>query len=188
VFGCQKEEDKFVIWKHSVKWRRYAGINVNEEALLFEGFNKKKKRRRIETIYNCLKKFNIMKSIKEGRIYNIFTEHNQEFIIRKAIRKKNSNLNYVEEEEIIDPEKLFMNWRTRKKKPSDKLINVVMFIYRKIVEKKDKKVFKGKRKKRRRRERYLDEDCLRKIFNVSKNLKCSDSLKTEGVNSSSEEF
>jgi hypothetical protein len=36
------------------KWKRYAEINVMKEALLFESFVKRKKRKRIETIFNCL--------------------------------------------------------------------------------------------------------------------------------------
>jgi hypothetical protein len=123
-FGCQREEDKFIIWKHIVKWKKYTEINVNEEALLFEGFGKKKKRKKIETLFNCIKKLNIMKNMKKGKIYNLFTESNLEHIIRKIVRKKDSNLSYVEKEENIDLEKLFMNWRTRKKKSPDKIVNV----------------------------------------------------------------
>jgi hypothetical protein len=102
MYGCQKEEDKFIIWKHAVKWRRYTEINANEEAVLFENFTKKKKRRKIETIYNCVRRINIEKIMKEGKIYNLFVEGNLEFIIRKAVRKRNSNLNYLEKEENLN--------------------------------------------------------------------------------------
>jgi hypothetical protein len=48
MFGCQKEENKFVIWKNSVKWRRYAEFNLNGEALLLERFSKRKKRKELK--------------------------------------------------------------------------------------------------------------------------------------------
>jgi hypothetical protein len=119
-----------------------------------------------------------MKIVKEGFIYNLFTEQNQEFIIRKAIRKKKSSLHFIKEERTIEPEDLFTSWRTKKKKPPDKLINIMMFIYRRTVEKKNKKLF-GKKRKRRRRELQC-ENCLVEESNERKNRDCvvfSDVLK-----------
>jgi hypothetical protein len=40
-FGCQRDENKFIMWKHVVKWKIYAEILIDENMLLFESFGKK---------------------------------------------------------------------------------------------------------------------------------------------------
>jgi hypothetical protein len=139
MFGWQRDEDKFIIWKHAVKWSRYAEINANNEAMLFEGFSRKKKMRRVEILFNCMKIFNLFKKMKEDRIYNLFSESNMEYIIRKAVKKKSSNISYIESKEEINSEKLFMNWRTRKKKPSIKLLILKCLFIGETLKRKPKK-------------------------------------------------
>jgi hypothetical protein len=52
AYGIQKEENNYVIWKHVLKWKKYAEINLFDEGILFEVFNKKKRRKKVETIFN----------------------------------------------------------------------------------------------------------------------------------------
>jgi hypothetical protein len=144
MFGWQKVEEKYIIWKHAVKWRKYAEINSRDESLLFEGFNKKKKRRRIEVLFNCMQKFNLIRNMKENKIYNIFTRNNLEFIVRKAVRKKNSSWMYSEYEEEANSGNLIDNWKIKIKKPPDKIVNLELLICLKNYEKKIKKMFKGR--------------------------------------------
>jgi hypothetical protein len=44
-FGCQRCENRFIIWKHVVKWKKYAEVSVNERVVYIDGFNNRKKRR-----------------------------------------------------------------------------------------------------------------------------------------------
>jgi hypothetical protein len=153
TYGWQKVEEKYIIWKHAVKWRRYAEINSRNEALLFEGFDKKKKRRKIEVLFNCFQTFNLARSIKENKIYNVFTKKNLDFIIRKAVKKKNSIWKYFEDEEDVNNFNLTDNWKV--KKPPDKIVNVELLLCCKSSKEKIEK-FNGKKKKKRRRERIIN--------------------------------
>jgi hypothetical protein len=62
--------------------------------------------------------------MKEGRLYDIFNRGNLELLIRKAVRKKNEVICYEEEEICL--EKVYKNWRTRRKKNPDRLIRLKM--------------------------------------------------------------
>jgi hypothetical protein len=71
----------------------------------FEGFGRKKKRRRIETIFICIQKLGFMTKLKEGKLYNIFEKENLDLLIRKAIRKKETVLCVEENNEECCQEK-----------------------------------------------------------------------------------
>jgi hypothetical protein len=148
-FGIQKEEENFVIWKHMVKWTRYAEVNYLNEGIVFESKCKKKKRRRIETIIKCVKEFGIDRKIKMNKIYELFTKENRKFIIRKMVRRRSSDYVKVTEEEEINAFNLFEYCKLGGKKPPDKIIHVSLIIHQMSM--KPLKIFKGKRKKRRRK-------------------------------------
>jgi hypothetical protein len=122
-FGVQKEENNFVIWKHAVKWRKYAEISTIGNALIFESFEKRKRRRKVEVIFNCLRRIGFCKKMKEGKIYDLFTKRNQEFIIKKAVKNKKAVWLSEELEENLDNFNLSNNWSMRYKKPPDKVIH-----------------------------------------------------------------
>jgi hypothetical protein len=150
-FGVQKEEKNFVIWKHAEKWRKYAEINTLGDALIFESFEKRKRKRRkkVETIFNCLRRIDLCRKLKEGKIYDLFTKKNQEFIIKKAVKNKKAVWSSAELEENLNNFNLNRNWKC--KKPPDKVIHIVFNFVQKC--KTNIKFDKGKRKKRRRKER-----------------------------------
>jgi hypothetical protein len=67
--------------------------------------------------------------MKTGRIYKIFNRDNLELLIKKVVRKKRMNKEayyYKEEEMEMYSEKVSKNWKTRWKKPSDKMIKILM--------------------------------------------------------------
>jgi hypothetical protein len=161
-FGCQRSENKFIIWKHVIKWKLYAEVLINEKVALIEGFGRRKKRRRIEVLFNYIMKFNYLVRMKERKLYNIFTKDNLEQLIRRAVKKKRTDLYCDEKEEELCSDKFSKNWKTRRKKPPDKIVDVKMLSYE-VTGKKMKKLFKEKGKKRRRQ-------CLNSIKRSSKTI------------------
>jgi hypothetical protein len=154
-FGIQKEEENFVIWKHVIKWTRYAEVNYLNEGIVFESKCKKKKRRRIKTIIKCVKEFGIDRKIKENKIYELFTKENRKFIIRKMVRRRSSGYVKVTAEEETDAFNLFEYSKLGGKKPPDKITHVSLVTHHMSV--KPLKMFKGKRKKRRRKLLFSDQ-------------------------------
>jgi hypothetical protein len=67
-FGCQKNENKFIIGKHVVKWKRYAEVIINEKIAITDGFGRKKKRNRIMTLFSCVQKFNYYVKNERGKV------------------------------------------------------------------------------------------------------------------------
>jgi hypothetical protein len=92
--------------------------------------------------------------MKEGRIYNVLKEDNLEFMTRKTVRKKNAELQCVEEEMELYSEKFSKNWKTRRKKPPDKLIEVKLSLHLKLKyeNRKVRKKSLGKKMRKKRRE------------------------------------
>jgi hypothetical protein len=168
-FGCQRSENKFIIWKHVVKWRKYAEILINEKTAYVEGFGRRKKGEKIETIFLCVQKLGFMTKMKEGKLYNVFEKENLDLLIRKTVWKKKTELYCEEEDEEFCLGKFCKDWRTRRKKPPDKIVNVKLSIRSNVVRKKKEKMFKGKRKKRRRKYVNLEENNSKMILIAKEN-------------------
>jgi hypothetical protein len=86
-FSLQRSVDRFIIWKHGIKWKRYAEILIEEKTAYINGFGKSKKRRKVDILFNIIDNFRGMFKMKVGRIYNIFNRENLELLVRKAVKK-----------------------------------------------------------------------------------------------------
>jgi hypothetical protein len=67
--------------------------------------------------------------MKTKRIYNIFNRENLELLIRKTVKKKRKVkdiLCYKEEEMDLYLEKINKNWKTRRKKPANKIVKILI--------------------------------------------------------------
>jgi hypothetical protein len=126
-FGIQRSIDRFIIWKHAIKWKEYAEVLIKDKIAYINGFSNRKKRRKIEVMFNVVDNFQIMIKMKAGRIYDIFNRDNLGLLIRKAVRKKrlSKDIYYYKEEAMeIYLEKISKSWKTRRKKPSVKLVKI----------------------------------------------------------------
>jgi hypothetical protein len=39
----ERSIDRFIIWKHTIKWKKYAEVCVKERIVYIDGFGKRKK-------------------------------------------------------------------------------------------------------------------------------------------------
>lgn len=102
-YGIQRNIDRFIIWKYAIKWEVYAEILFNGKLIIMNGFGNRKKRRKIDILYDIINSFQRMFKMKNDRIYNLFNQKNLKQLIRKAVKKKR-RIKYVLyfEEETID--------------------------------------------------------------------------------------
>jgi hypothetical protein len=78
-------------------------------------------------LVNVIDDFKNMFILKPGRIYNIFNRENLDLLLRKTVRKKKREKDILScKEEVMHNylEKISKNWKTRRKKPPDKIIEV----------------------------------------------------------------
>jgi hypothetical protein len=71
-----------------------------------------------------------MFKMEKNKIYNIFNQKNLKHLVRSASikRKKREEILYLEEEAMeLYLEKVSKNWKTRRKKPLGKLVEVKLY-------------------------------------------------------------
>jgi hypothetical protein len=101
-YGLQRSIDRFIIWKHSVKWEKYAEILFREKTAIINGFGNRKKRRKIDVLFNVIHNFKDMFKMKTGRVYNIFNGNNLNLLVRKAVKKKGKDKEVICYKEEMD--------------------------------------------------------------------------------------
>jgi hypothetical protein len=101
-FGLQRSFDRFIIWQHAIKWKKYAEVFIKERIICIDGFGKPKKRRKVEILFNIINEFDVMTKMKTGRINNIFNRDNLELLIGKIVRERkvSREIYYYKEEEM----------------------------------------------------------------------------------------
>jgi hypothetical protein len=127
-YGIQKSIDRFIIWKYAIKCEMYPEMLFKKKLIYINGYGNRKKRRRIEVLYNAINNIQDLCKLKAGKIYNIFNRENLEHLIRKAVKKKKKEkkILYCKEEELVlCLEKVNKNWKTRRKNP-DKIVKVIV--------------------------------------------------------------
>jgi hypothetical protein len=126
-YGIQKSIDRFIIWKYAIKWEIYAEMLFNGNSVIMNGYGNRKKKKKIDLIFSMISSFQKMFKMKSDRICNIFNQKNSKHLVRKAVKKKKKFKNVLcLEEEVMNLylEKVNKNWKTRRKKSSDKIANI----------------------------------------------------------------
>jgi hypothetical protein len=97
----------------------YIEINLYGKIAPFKNSRKRKKRKRIEIIYNLLIKLLKNRIFVKDKVYNIINKRNLEMLIlnnRKKRRKLKKTLILSTQSEETIPPKLSKNWETRRNK------------------------------------------------------------------------
>jgi hypothetical protein len=87
-FGMQKKENSFIIWAISVRWSIYAELNFVHKTALFDNLRSRKKRRRIDLLFNLLKDVVDKMKFEKNKIYNRINRENLRELIRYSCRRK----------------------------------------------------------------------------------------------------
>jgi hypothetical protein len=129
TYDIQKDIDRFIIWKFSIKWKVYTEMLFNSNLIIINGFGNRKERKKIDIMFNLFKEVQKLVRMERNKIYIIFNMKNLKQLLRRASRRKKRN-----EEDILLKEvemdlylgKVNKNWRTRRKKPPDKIMEIIL--------------------------------------------------------------
>jgi hypothetical protein len=125
--GIQAKFNSFLIWKYTVMWNLYAIINLLSCKVTFGCSRSKKKRRRLEVLYNLLYRL-MLKNRFESNEMMLINQNSLKTILRfmKKKKKRRPKIELIYEKEIVQTIKIEIdkNWRSRKKKPPDKIVKM----------------------------------------------------------------
>jgi hypothetical protein len=122
----QFEEDNvfylnsFLIWKYTVRWSLYPEITLFNGEMIYGNLRSKKKKRRIEILYELLRKLILEKKFEENKIYKMVNKENMKRLINFASRKKKRKIEIIllsEKKEEFIKERICKNWTAIRKKP-----------------------------------------------------------------------
>jgi hypothetical protein len=78
-YGIQSVENIFIIWKHKVKWQPLAKYFIKDNIIIsYMSFQKKKKRRKLDSLINLFLKTNMFNHylMERNVIYNVLNKEN----------------------------------------------------------------------------------------------------------------
>jgi hypothetical protein len=122
-----------------------------------------------------MKKLELFRKMKEERIYNVFSEKNQSFIIKKSVKKKGAGWCKSVKEEETNEYNLINDWKNKEKKPPDKIVYLEFNSIKKVQEYVE--IYNGRKKKRRRK--YEDG---KRLKNGSKNNLVTSNINNQAFN------
>jgi hypothetical protein len=125
-YGFQVKFNSFLIWKFTVRWNLYAIINLISCKVTFGYSRSKWKRRRLEVLYNLLYSL-LLKNGFESNEMMLINQDSLKTILRYMKKKKRRlKIELIYEKEIVQTIKIEIsrNWKSRKKKPPDKIVKM----------------------------------------------------------------
>jgi hypothetical protein len=125
-YGVQMKVNSFIIWKYTLKWSICAEIAMFSGVVLFGNLKSKKKRRKMEMLINIIQKSGLKFKIKLNKLY-VLDKNSLKFLMQfvgKGKKRKKEIIVMMEKEFELRIEKISKNWKSRKKKPPDKLVDI----------------------------------------------------------------
>jgi hypothetical protein len=95
--------------------------------VIFGNSRSRKKKRRIEVLFELLKKLILEGKFEENKIYKMVDKESLKQLINYASRKKRKRFEVTllkEKKEEFIKEKVCKNWKNKRKKPPDKVVEV----------------------------------------------------------------
>jgi hypothetical protein len=125
----------------------------------------RKKRRRVDFLFNMLNEVQKMFKMRKNKIYILFNLKNLKHLVRGASTRREKN------RKILYLEKVSKNWKTRRKKPPNKLAEVKLISLSIKEYHMKKKNMKEREQMLRKEERSLKQVLKRKLSDVSDVMK-----------------
>jgi hypothetical protein len=161
--------NSFLIWKYTVRWSIYAEIALLSGNVLFGNLRRRKKRRKIEILFDIMKNSILKTKFEMGKLYVLDNENLKllnQFVKRKKI---------VVMEKVFDlwKEEISKNWKSRRKKPPDKKIMITFKILnRKELNQLKSKIRRSRNETKRNNNnevRMMKEMLFKKVVEIIRN-------------------
>jgi hypothetical protein len=146
----------------------------NSGSVILNGFGSGKKRKRIDVLFSMLNEVRKIVKMERNKIYNIFNQKNLKHLIRRTSRrkKKNERTLYLKEVDMdLYLEKVSQNWKTRRMKPPDKVVEIIITSLCIKEYYKKKKEMKEREQMTKKKEKSSKQVLKKKLSDVSKIVK-----------------
>jgi hypothetical protein len=87
-YEIQLKLNSFLIWNYKIRWSLYAEVAILSGNIIFVNLRNKKKRKRVEILYNLLKNQMLEGKFEVERLYEIEGEENLKCLRNFGRRKK----------------------------------------------------------------------------------------------------